>query len=112
MADGNVCKLRAITLVSFRRRIPFAVGTPFGGILEAPSYHSADRRPKWGSIGLIDILLSNGVKMQSRAAILPRNIHHKKVARDHFVLSRHLAKLLETKDFILVGAPGLEPGTR
>jgi hypothetical protein len=32
--------------------------------------------------------------------------------KTRFVLNRHLAKLLETKDFPLVGAPGLEPGTR
>ena len=62
MADGKACKLRAIALIPFGRRIHFAAGTRFGGILEAPSYHSANRRPVWGSIGLIDFLLSHKIE--------------------------------------------------
>ncbi|QOZ24058.1 hypothetical protein XH93_11060 [Bradyrhizobium sp. CCBAU 51753] len=62
MADGNVCKLRAIALIPFRRCIPFAASAQFGGILEAPSDHSADRRPVWASVGLIDFLLSHKIE--------------------------------------------------
>jgi hypothetical protein len=60
--------------------------------------------------------VSNGLKIQkqrkSRTAIRPRNIDHKTSHETQSALNRHLAKPLETKDFSLVGAPGLEPGTR
>ena len=34
------------------------------------------------------------------------------VARDSLCLGNHFAKVLESKTFPMVGAPGLEPGTR
>ena len=40
------------------------------------------------------------------------NPDRESVARDPFVLGLHLAKILETKHFCLVGAQGLEPWTR
>jgi hypothetical protein len=53
------------------------------------------------------------VLMKSRTAItLPRNIDHKTSHNTCFVLTRYLAMVLETKDFPLMGTPGLEPGTR
>ncbi len=67
--------------------------------------------------------VSNGVKIdkqgedaetkEGRAAIQSCHVRLQKASHDtHLILNRHLAKLLETKDFPLVGAPGLEPGTR
>ena len=35
-----------------------------------------------------------------------------KVARDPFCLGDHFGKVLENMTFLMVGAPGLEPGTR
>jgi hypothetical protein len=46
--------------------------------------------------------------MNSSHGVRPRKASHE----TRFVLDRYLAKVLEKKPFSLVGAPGLEPGTR